>query len=121
MNKEFSAFTQELFGDVEIAGHPVLELLQLSTEQDTEKFSRMSFWLSNIVGADELQWMMSEAEGVVVDQRGPVAPVPCHLAPPACRAERTGGSGEGSGGGKSGDPGGQVCNRRTNAPAATRD
>ncbi|HIN86602.1 MAG TPA: HAMP domain-containing protein, partial [Myxococcales bacterium] len=64
VNKEFSAFTQELFGDVEVAGHPVLELLQLSAEKNSEQFSRMSFWLNNIVGADELQWMMSEAEGV---------------------------------------------------------
>jgi signal transduction histidine kinase len=64
VNREFSAYTRELFGDVEIAGTSALDLLQLNPSQNKEDYSRMSFWLGNITGADELQWMMSEDEGI---------------------------------------------------------
>ncbi len=62
INSELSAHTRELFGDVPIAGQSVLNLLQIKEEHDPETFSRMRFWVSNIVGADELQWVLAEGE-----------------------------------------------------------
>jgi two-component system chemotaxis sensor kinase CheA len=62
INGEFSAHTRELFGNVPIAGEPVMDVLQITEQRDAETFSRMRFWLSNIVGTDELQWFLSEGE-----------------------------------------------------------
>ncbi len=65
VNSEFSAHCRQVFGeDARIAGTDAIELLGVSADQDQEGHSRMSFWLDNIFGADELQWMLTDAEGV---------------------------------------------------------
>lgn len=63
VNKQFSAYTRKIFGEVEIAGAPVGQLLQLQGAEQ-EARSRMEFWLRNIFGSDELQWMLSESDRI---------------------------------------------------------
>jgi HPt (histidine-containing phosphotransfer) domain-containing protein/anti-sigma regulatory factor (Ser/Thr protein kinase) len=62
IGKEVSAHAREIFGNVEIAGRPLLDLLQLDQVDDREKQARMAFWLSNIFEVDELQWMLTESD-----------------------------------------------------------
>jgi signal transduction histidine kinase len=62
IGKEVSAHTREIFGNVEIAGQTLVDVLQLEQVDDLEKRARMGFWLSNIFGVDELQWMLTETD-----------------------------------------------------------
>jgi two-component system chemotaxis sensor kinase CheA len=62
VRKEVSAHSREIFGNVEIAGRSLSDLLQLPLIADGEKRSRMDFWLSNIFGGDDLQWMLTESD-----------------------------------------------------------
>ena len=64
VNKQFSAASRQVFGEVEIAGRKVWDLLQLDRHPDQEARSRMSFWLRTIFGTDELQWMLAESDRV---------------------------------------------------------
>jgi chemotaxis protein histidine kinase CheA/HAMP domain-containing protein len=64
INNEFSAYCKELFGERPIAGETVLELFQITPEKDRATYTGMEFWLANIVGEDELQWMMTEGDPV---------------------------------------------------------
>jgi signal transduction histidine kinase len=59
VNKQFSGYSRQIFGDVPIAGTPVGQLLQIERAEQ-EKRSRMEFCLRNVFGTDELQWLMSE-------------------------------------------------------------
>jgi signal transduction histidine kinase/HPt (histidine-containing phosphotransfer) domain-containing protein len=63
VNRQFSAYSRQIFGEVPIAGATVSALLQLE-HADQEKRSRMEFWLRNIFGSDELQWMLSESDRI---------------------------------------------------------
>ncbi|MBC7543085.1 MAG: Hpt domain-containing protein [Candidatus Sericytochromatia bacterium] len=61
VEREFSAYSQTIFGsDRAIAGEHIMALLQLTPEQDPSAHERMSFWLSNIFGGDDLQWLLAE-------------------------------------------------------------
>ncbi len=62
ISKEVSAHAREIFGNVEMAGRSLSDLLQLDRLTDSEKRTRMQFWLSNIFGADDLQWMLTETD-----------------------------------------------------------
>jgi HPt (histidine-containing phosphotransfer) domain-containing protein/PAS domain-containing protein len=62
IRKEVSAHAREIFGNVELAGRPLADLLQLDRLADQEQRSRMQFWLANIFGADDLQWMLTESD-----------------------------------------------------------
>ncbi len=62
IRKEVSAHAREIFGNIAIAGRTLADLLQLDRVTDSEKRSRMTFWLANIFGSDELQWMLTEAD-----------------------------------------------------------
>lgn len=63
VHRQFSAYSRTLFGNVPIAGAAVGDLLQVQNAEQ-EKKSRMEFWLRNIFGSDELQWMMSETDRI---------------------------------------------------------
>ncbi len=62
VRRDFSAHSREIFGNIEMAGRSLTDLLQLERVADAEKRSRMAFWLANIFGSDELQWMLTEAD-----------------------------------------------------------
>jgi hypothetical protein len=62
IRKEVSAHAREIFGNIPIAGRALAELMQLDGVADSEKRSRMNFWLANIFGSDELQWMLTEGD-----------------------------------------------------------
>ncbi len=61
---QFSAFTRSLFEGVPIAGADAVELLQVGGQDDRQAEARMRFWLENIIGGDELQWLLASQEGV---------------------------------------------------------
>lgn len=61
---EFSAFTRSLFEDETIGGRDALELLQVGRQEDKQAEARMRFWLDNIHGASELQWILTSEEGL---------------------------------------------------------
>lgn len=61
---EFSAFTRSLFEDEEIGGRDALELLQVAQQEDKQAEARMRFWLDNIHGSSELQWILTSEEGL---------------------------------------------------------
>jgi two-component system chemotaxis sensor kinase CheA len=72
IHKEVSAHAREIFGNVEIARRSLTDLLQLESLPDQEKRTRMQFWLANIFGADDLQWMLSESDRLAeIDYRRP--------------------------------------------------
>lgn len=58
INAEYSAACRSILGLNELSGVPFLPLLQLQAE--SEGYSRMRFWLENIIGGDELQWTLAE-------------------------------------------------------------
>jgi signal transduction histidine kinase len=64
IHKEVSAHAREIFGNVEIARRSLTDLLQLESLADQEKRTRMQFWLANIFGADDLQWMLTESDRI---------------------------------------------------------
>lgn len=57
-----SAFAKQIFGDVAMAGRPVIEFLHLDTMAETEAASRMKLCLANIFGSDDLQWDLCEPD-----------------------------------------------------------
>ena len=64
INNEVSAFAKQIFGNVPIAGQPVIEFLRVESLGDNESVSRMKFWLVHIFGTDDLQWDLSEPERI---------------------------------------------------------
>lgn len=64
INDEVSAFAKQIFGEVPIAGRPVVEFLRLDTLANREAVSRMKFWLRLIWGTDDLQWDLSEPDRI---------------------------------------------------------
>jgi chemotaxis protein histidine kinase CheA/HAMP domain-containing protein len=64
INNEVSAFAKQIFGDVPIAGQPVIAFLRLDSVGDMEAVSRMKFWLVHIFGTDDFQWDLSEPERI---------------------------------------------------------
>ncbi|MEQ8984143.1 MAG: ATP-binding protein, partial [Deltaproteobacteria bacterium] len=64
VNGGYSAFTVEVLGTEDVRGRQALDLLQVSESRDVMTTSRMKFWLENVFGADELQWMLAEDEPV---------------------------------------------------------
>jgi len=61
---EYSAFTKTLFAGTKIAGADAIDLLQIRDQGGPEVLARMEFWLENVFGADELQWLLASREGI---------------------------------------------------------
>ncbi len=63
VNQEYSAYCEELLGEVEIAGSDALDVLGLAEDDPARKSLR--FWLDTVIGASELQWALAGGGGPV--------------------------------------------------------
>jgi HPt (histidine-containing phosphotransfer) domain-containing protein/PAS domain-containing protein len=61
---EYSAFTKTLFAGEQIGGASAISLLQIGDQGGPDVLARMEFWLENVFGADELQWLLASKEGI---------------------------------------------------------